>query len=515
MSLERAYNWIFGTGAWVGFSSGNPVIQAPGGNQMNTSEGCDSVSDPVTGALLFYSGSIGFPATLGLWDAAHNLITNDLTNGAGIGPNLAIQAVTVVQKPLSNEDWIIFMVGNWTTSASTYYPILYREYNSTTKVLGSVVTLASASGSSGYAENLTACLHANNRDVWVITKMKGNNQFKVWEVLPHGVQTTPVVSTSSFVYNGANRFGQIKVAPSGRKIVLATGKASVGDGNPETLCVYNFDNETGAITNEKILLTELNDHQVIGCDFSINSDLVYASVLLARNIYKFNLRENPIQQSVLYFITAIGNLGAVQRGPDDKIYIAQNSQNHIIQITNSDDHSTTISTGLITLYTGAFCRLGLPVVPQILDYVPRDYRIYSGGNWYSVCGGDIIRVWDADSSSWKTLQEGDLYYNQSREEFETIQCSIPTPPPPLSEYPIVGFFRPQDEGYDPPWNSSGFTGAKTAISAPVPSSGPVLIQGPTYNGSYSVVQNTINGAYRDVIFQQSYISTDTQSKFLI
>ena len=504
---KRADIWLFGTKGYLDFSSGSPVAQAPGSLSINTTEGCDSVSDEITGALLFYTDGAN------LWDSANNLITNDISGGAGLGPNLAIQAITVVKLPLSTDDYLLFMVGNWTTSSTIYYPILYREYNSTTKTFGSVITLANSEASAGYAENLTASLHANNRDIWVVTKMKGNNQFKVWEVLPHGVRTTPVTSTTSWVYNGANRFGQIKMAPNGRKIVLATGKASVGDGNIETLSVFNFDNETGSITNQQTLLSETTEHQIIGCDFSINSDIVYASALNARLIFKFNLRKTSVQESDL-FVTTVGSLGAVQRGPDNKIYIAQNAQNHILQITNPDDPSTTITTGLISLYFGTLSRLGLPVVPQILNYIPRDYRIYRGGTWYSVCGGDTIRLWDSESSSWKTLAEGDLYYSQLRQEFETIQCSIPTPPPQLVEYPIIGFFEPEGEGYDPPYNSSTFTGAKTAISTPI-TTGFVEIQGPTYNGDYTVVLVQVNGAYKDVVFQHTYVGTDAVSTFLI
>jgi hypothetical protein len=509
MSIERAYNWIFGEAAWINFSSGNPVSQAPSGNQMSTSEGCDSVSDEVTGALLFYTDGES------LWDASHALITGDISDGAGLNPNQSIQAITVVKKPLFADDYYLFMVGNWTLSATTYYPLLYREYNSTTKVLGSVVTLAAQTSSYGYAENLTSCLHANNRDVWIITKLKGNNLFRAWKVTPSGVSTSFITSTTSWIYNGANRFGQIKVAPGGRKIVLATGKASVGDGDPETLSVYNFDNETGQITNEQILLTETDEHQIIGCDFSIDGYLVYATSLLSRMIYKFNIRETPIQESSLFFVGAIGNLGAVQRGPDNRIYIAQNSQSHIIQITNSDDPGVTISTNLFALYSGTNGKLGLPVVPQIIDYIPRDYRVYDGTDWKSVCDGDIVRFWDADSGTWKTMQEGDSYYNQSRQEFETIQCTIPIPPPAYDTYPIEGYYKPEDFGFGA-YPSHTYTLARTDVDAPITAPGDYLItDSAEFDGLQSVVVTQINLGYLNVIFEHPYVSNESETNFLI
>ena len=106
----------------------------------------------------------------------------------------------------------------------------------------------------------------------------------------------------------------------------------------------------------------------------------------------------------------------------------------------------------------------------------------------------------------------DRYWNESLQKWETVSCIISTPHN-FNCYDIIRFFKPEDEGYDPPFNSSFNTGMEVSIAAVVGSF--VRILSPTYPAeSYFVSSNVINGAFRDLIVEHTYLGTDSQSKII-
>ena len=503
---KRSWNWMFGVNAWVDFSTGAPVSKTKpvGFDNFEPGEGCDTISDPDTGDLLFYTDGIA------IWGADHK-IKQVAISSVILDPDESIQAITVVRKPGSTSIYYLFMVGDWTTSATAYRQIEYRTYDPFTDTLGSLITLAPALAGAGYAENLTAILHANKQDYWIITKMKGNNQIKAWRLSSTGI-TGPVISTASFSYTGSNRFGQIKVAPHGDRVALVMGSATDGNGSDPTLVIWTFNNSTGVFSNEKIIMTQSGGYfDNLGVDWSITSEIIYVSQFFSSGglskLYKIIIWGDCAE--VLEITVAATNLGAVQRGPDDEIYIASFGASLLYRIINPNLSDASFSTTTFALLHS--CQLGLPVVPSIQDEI-KDYRVYSGGVWHSVCDGDTIRFYDGDTASWKDIQAGDRYWNESLQKWETISCIISIPQN-FNCYDVIGFFRPEDEGYDPPFNSSFATGMKVSIAAVVGSN--VRILSPTYPvANYPVISNVINGAFRDIIIPVAYLGTDSQSKIV-
>jgi hypothetical protein len=92
-------NWCFGDKAGLTFSNGNP--QAFTSSQMTSIEGCASVSDPVTGKLLFYSNG------LQVWDANNNVMPNG--NGLLAGPSTSsTQGVFITPYPGNAKLYYLF-----------------------------------------------------------------------------------------------------------------------------------------------------------------------------------------------------------------------------------------------------------------------------------------------------------------------------------------------------------------------------------------------------------------------
>ena len=134
---------------------------------------------------------------------------------------------------------------------------------------------------------VTAVRHRNNRDFWFITHDLDTRGFLAYLVDKNGVSATPVVSraVTAFYPNG----DEFKASPNGTRLTCgAYTRAATGPKNCR--CVYDFDNATGAVTNEVVVRQNpiadyLADSQgrplgyinVCTASFSPNSDLLYVS----------------------------------------------------------------------------------------------------------------------------------------------------------------------------------------------------------------------------------------------
>ncbi len=513
MANRRAWNWIFGSNARIDFDSGVGVagtITYPP-TFLAQGEGCDTVSDPNTGALLFHTNG----------SSAYDASFNDITPAGGVAgfgmeSNLATQAITVVKAPEFATKYYLFFVGNWSTSQADVRDIKYRTLDVDGYVWGSLVTLASAGGGVGYAENLTAAIHANGTDWWIITKMKNNNIIRIWLLTSSGVGS-PISRTIGFTTTGANRYGQIKVSPSGKRLALGFGGTDGSVLNTPVLTVWTFDNSNANITNERILVTGdqiVDAHSIIGVDFASNSSVIYASSEESPfRVYKAILWSETCQN--LYYINSTATRGATQLGPDERIYIASHNNEWVGRILDPDDLSANISIGNFAINNNqqpggvSISAKGLPVVPQMPD-TPNDYRIFYNGTWYSVCAGDTIRLYDTITAQWHTLAVGDKYYANGA--WNIIGCDL-VQQLDFTCYDIVGFATPESQGYDPPYNSSTFTLMLVPIAATI--GGTVRIAGPLYNGVFTVVVNQVVGPYRHIVFQTTYLGDDLNSKVIV
>jgi hypothetical protein len=518
MSRRRSWNWIFGSNAHINFSGGFGIAATGPSyppDYIAQGEGCDTVSDPVTGDLLFHTnGTVAF-------DSNYSDITpaGGVSGTPNIEANLAMQAITVVKTPGADTLYHLFFVGNWTTSQATVRDIRYRTLDTDGYVWGSVTTLDTAGGGVGYAENLTSALHANNTDFWIITKMKNNNIIRIWPLTSGGVGA-PVSRVISFTTTGNNRYGQIKISPSGKRLALGLGGVDTAVGNNPVLTVWTFDNSDASLSNERILVTgdQLpNAHSIIGVDFSPNSSIVYASSEETPfRVYKAVLWSEICH--TLYYKDSTATRGATQLGVDGRIYIASAGNTWVQKLNNPDLEGDNIN--LLTLNidnntipggSPSTCGKGLPVVPQdaVADSI-NDYRIYHGTTWYSVCNGDTLRYYDADTAAWKELAVGDKFWANGA--WRTIECTL-VQQLNYTCYDIVGFVEPEFLGYDPPFNSSFFTASVTDQGAIIGSS--VRISGPLYDGTFTVVSNVDTGSAREIVFQHAYLGNDLNSKFIV
>jgi hypothetical protein len=332
----------------------------------------------------------------------------------------------------------MFFVDNW--SPSTASEIRYRVYNPETDVLGSLTTLDTFSGAIGYNEVLTAALGHDGTYHWIITKMRGNNLIRIWKLDNTGI-TGPFDKATTFM----------KASPDGKFLVMASGFAGT-----DNFWLWSFDNQTGNILTEHKETLPYNDP--IGVDFSPNSRNIYVSyygtagtnVISKLRLYAYNY----LGYSEVTVTSTATYQGAVQLGANKKIYIAQYLNSELLVINDPDADTDITAPDITTLNIntqGGVSKLGLPVVPQdaVADGI-KDYRVFDGVQWRSVCAGDDIRYYDG--STWQLLQAGDRYYDQTLDEWVDIVCNL-TYETIYFAAPLIGVQEPAL----PPFNTGAYT----------------------------------------------------------
>ncbi|WP_397363083.1 T9SS type B sorting domain-containing protein [Olleya sp. R77988] len=339
---RESSNWYFGDFAGVSFNTGNPVALIDGA--LMTKEGCATISDP-NGNLLFYTDGKT------VWDKTHNIMPNgtDL-----MGDSSSTESAIIIPKPGTTSSYYIFTTDKPSYFLSQNDPIdglNYSEVNlQLNNGLGDVVTNnknihlitydANNAVQNEYknSEKLTAVTHSNGSDIWVITQFM--NKFFAFKVTATGVIETPVVSTvTQSVFPRINEagsnitaIGYLKVSPDGKQIAIAHSSTSLG--SPTTglrksgrVLLYDFNNFTGSVSNEQLLL---DNSYPYGVEFSPNSKLLYVTatqfsiddLFVDSSLIQYNTESQNIPASQTVINTSQNVAGALQLAIDGKIYRA-------------------------------------------------------------------------------------------------------------------------------------------------------------------------------------------------
>ncbi|MDC7999036.1 T9SS type B sorting domain-containing protein [Gilvibacter sediminis] len=258
---REAANWFFGSNAGLDFNSGEPVPRLDG--VLNTVEGCETISTP-EGSLLFYTEGRN------VWNRIHEVMPNgeDLN-----GSFSATQSALVIPQPGSTNLYYIF------TSDVVQ---AYQDGGAGNGFNYSVVDMNLAGGLGDISEKnvnllpqgsekITGVRAADGENYWVITHFE--NRFYSYFVDDTGLNPTPVISTIGPNINDFNNIrGAIKASPDGDQLAVAH---SIFQPNfSGQFLLYDFNTETGVVSNEVVLGTDLVFY---GVEFSADSSKLYAS----------------------------------------------------------------------------------------------------------------------------------------------------------------------------------------------------------------------------------------------
>jgi gliding motility-associated-like protein len=342
----QANNWYFGLNAGVTFNSGSPVALTNGA--LSTFEGCATISDK-NGNLLFYTDGIR------VWNRNHI----QMANGFGMfGDPSSAQSAVVVPKPGSANWYFIFTVA----AAGGAGGFCYSEVDMTQNGgLGDVVAATKNTPLfTPSAEKCTAVKHANGLYVWVIAQGFGTNAYHAYLVDCNGVGAA--VTTNIGTADSWPGWGYLVASPNGHKLANALRNAGFE--------VLDFDNATGMVSNPIALG---NPTECYGVSFSPDNNLLYGCKINDGTIWQWNLQAGSsaaIIASMFQVGTSTGSGyqgGALQIGPDGKIYFPQHTLAYLGAINNPNQLGAACGFTLNAVdLLGRASQLGLP--PFIQSY---------------------------------------------------------------------------------------------------------------------------------------------------
>ena len=304
--------WMFGNRAGLDFSTSPPSPIA--GSAMNAWEGVASIAD-ANGELLFYSDGIT------VWNRNHTA----MPNGTGLNGNpSSAQSGIIVQNPSDPTIYYVFSVphegGTFLNHARLYYSVVDMSLSGG---LGDVVNgqkNINLTPNHRVQEKVTAVLHCNGEDIWILAHEYGSNVFL--KLLIEGDNPPTFFGTQaigeSWAGNSNGSIGIMKASSDGRMV------AETANSNDRAQ-VLDFDNLTGELSNPR---TITNVGWSYGVEFSPNNEVLYLSTWYHFNprriLYQYDLTAQNVDATRVEINTS-SNVGAIQLALDGKLYVARNT----------------------------------------------------------------------------------------------------------------------------------------------------------------------------------------------
>lgn len=349
-------NWFFGGKAGLNFNTNPPT---PLSGEINQLEGCATISD-WEGNLLFYTDG------LTVWDRNHDIMPNgfDLMGGWS-----SSQSAIIVPAPGSKTLYYLFTVADFDIPAKLSYSIVDMTlHNGNGDIPANKKNILLLSNTT---EKLTAALHPNRRDVWILTHTLGDNNFYAFKLTPSGIVDSPVISSIGVNYgiDPSNWYtGQLRISHDGKYVASSITFEKINE-------LFDFNPSTGEFSN-RILLNL--DFPIYGMEFSPNDSLLYLSSANydadTNYVFQYGIDDLiPSFQPVAFLEDSTGDriYGSLQLGPDQQIYICTNNLHtlDIIHQPNNRGQACAYEARGIPLYTGTISKYGLPqnIVGPLID----------------------------------------------------------------------------------------------------------------------------------------------------
>lgn len=365
---KRTLNWYFGDSAGISFATNPPTALSNGA--MFSYEGCASISD-TNGNILFYTNGEK------IWNKNHQIMElGDII----FGNNSSTQAAIIIPQPGNDSIYYLFTtpaIGN--TSSGLRMTIVNIRANGG---LGKVI-LRNTKLQSSMCEKLTATLHENGRDIWIVVhgfKDSGkDNLFYSYLLTENGLVNCPILTNIGaehykYAQSLNNAQGAMKFSPDGKRLAV-----TVYNQWQNYIEFFDFDKTTGILSEMRRI--KVSGYLPYGLEFSKNGKKVYVTTR-GNDIYQYNLDvydSLSVQQSETLIYprpNSIYNYHAqIQLGADNRIYIALVDSNFLSIIEHPDSAGLACGFQLngLQLASGKTSQYGLPNF--VTSYLNRDSSI--------------------------------------------------------------------------------------------------------------------------------------------
>jgi gliding motility-associated-like protein len=315
-------NWYFGERAGLQFQN-DGTVQPLANGQINTFEGCASISDSF-GGLLFYTDGIT------VYNRTHQI----MDNGNGLyGDPSSTQSAIIVPKPEDPGKLYIFTVDTSVSEGDPDRGLNYSLVDMSLNDGNGAVVEKNIRLLDSCSEKITAVVKdCFDQSIWVMAFSTENgslgafNTYHAFEINTLGVELTSV--RSEFELTIGDPRGYMKFNAEGTKLASANSF----DG----LYLYDFDKDTGIVSNQLTLEIEGENPFAYGVEFSPNQQYLYIhssnnqpageSGIHSSSLVQFDVLASDIEASQIIIDERPIYRGALQLGSDGRIYrtIAEN-----------------------------------------------------------------------------------------------------------------------------------------------------------------------------------------------
>ena len=327
--------WYFGGYAGLDFNTNPPTALTNGA--LGTLEGCASIADN-NGNILFYTDGDT------VWNRKHL----PMPNGFALMGFWSVFAWTSTQAaiilPKTCNTYYVFTVDGETDHGAFRYSIVDMTLDGGR----GDVSIKNRVIHEPVCEKLTIVKHANGKDVWVVIHEFNTNEFLAYLVNDSLNSSNPVHSPVGTIHTAV--YGDIKASPDTKKIAVAIQDIASYE-------VFDFDNATGKIT-KPIKFPKAHFYSY-NLEFSPDGSRIYVNGKNNSNgideLYQYDLLAGSnanINASGIRIKMDIKHIGALQLGPDGKIYVARQDVGYLGIINNPN------SLGLACNYVEAGVFLG-------------------------------------------------------------------------------------------------------------------------------------------------------------
>jgi gliding motility-associated-like protein len=311
--------WYFGNNAGIKFTNGSATADDKG--KIDTKEGVSSIAD-VNGNLLFYTDGRTIYFKDGKPMAS---LTKDTLGGSSI----STQSAVIVPQPSCQGCQSIYYVFTTTEingkKQLSYSVVDIRQNKGQGKVIEKNVVLEDEPST----EQVISHYVKKDSTYWVISHDYGTDSIRLRRVTKNGVSISTVIKIGSRIDSTFKGEGYLKVSKDGTKLAVA-----IPGGTRNLVEVYDFADSTGAITNKKVIDLGPAPPTVYGVEFSPDSKTLFVT-MKADTVKKVGSYSSLLRFDLTSGDTAIIRkskftldstkkeyYGAVQLGPDGRIYVA-------------------------------------------------------------------------------------------------------------------------------------------------------------------------------------------------
>ena len=391
---KRTQNWYFGDSAGLSFATDPPTVLTDG--SMNAGEGCSTISD-TAGNLLFYTNGVT------VWNKNHQV----MENGNGLNGHISsTQSSLIVPWPSNDSLFYIFTTDAIGKPKGLQYSLVNTKVNNG---LGKVIT-KNILLQSPVSEKLAATKHLNSKDYWVLARGFNNNNFYAYLITDSGIVNCPIVTAiGATAKDLADAQGEIKFSDDGTKLTEAVYNLSYN-----RVDLFTFDKIRGKVINEINITNVTLPYSV---EFSAEANYLYVTTRL-NYIYQYDIKSsngNTIRNSQhqIYFPgnTLYNYHGIIQKGKDDKLYIALWDSNFVSIIHNPEKIGDSCNFALYGLNLGKKSTFGLPNFISSYFYRPSLDFAYTTN-----CENNLINFTakGGTSHTWQIFRDKAIFHSSTQ-----------------------------------------------------------------------------------------------------